>query len=191
MALLATHGHFDHIGDAHLLAARLGIPCTWPRPTSTSSPAPARASAPRRRDGGAPDRCSRRACGGRRPRLHGALRGGRPDRRTVRRPGHTAGSTLLSVSDGEVGVVFTGDVLFSGTIGRTDLPGGNMTAMRETLTRIVGEFPGTATLLPGMAADRPRHRDRLQPVSSARDPVRTSYATPQAAQRLSRVPARR
>ena len=38
-------------------------------------------------------------------------------------PGHTRGSTLLEVGDETGKVLLTGDVIFRGTIGRTDLPG--------------------------------------------------------------------
>lgn len=44
-------------------------------------------------------------------------------------PGHTIGHVSLFYQD----AVFSGDVLFKGSIGRTDLPGGNMNQMRETL----------------------------------------------------------
>ena len=47
-------------------------------------------------------------------------------------PGHTAGSVLFELH-GEQPVVFTGDVLFAGAIGRTDLPGGSERHMNETL----------------------------------------------------------
>ena len=43
----------------------------------------------------------------------------------------------------------TGDVIFRGTIGRTDLPGGDLEQMRITLRRIVETFPDETVLLPG------------------------------------------
>ncbi|GAA1866999.1 MBL fold metallo-hydrolase [Brevibacterium marinum] len=48
-------------------------------------------------------------------------------------PGHTEGSTLLRVhADGEE-IIFTGDVVFAGAIGRVDLPGGDASAMAQSL----------------------------------------------------------
>lgn len=44
-------------------------------------------------------------------------------------PGHTPGHVSLFIDD----LVFSGDVLFRGSIGRTDLPGGSSTQMRKTL----------------------------------------------------------
>ena len=50
----------------------------------------------------------------------------------VHAPGHTSGSVLFRMPSAEP-VVFTGDVLFAGAIGRTDLPGGSSVQMNETL----------------------------------------------------------
>ena len=47
-------------------------------------------------------------------------------------PGHTRGSVCY-LGDG---VLFSGDTLFAGSIGRTDLPGGDMTVMRRSLERL-------------------------------------------------------
>lgn len=56
----------------------------------------------------------------------------------VAAPGHTEGSTLLRVNaDGEE-IVFTGDVVFAGAIGRIDLPGGDAEAMAATLRSFAG-----------------------------------------------------
>jgi hydroxyacylglutathione hydrolase len=46
-------------------------------------------------------------------------------------------------------LIFTGDVVFAGSIGRTDLPGGDDAAMRATLRDVVVPLPDTAALLPG------------------------------------------
>ncbi len=48
-------------------------------------------------------------------------------------PGHTPGSVVYLVED----VMFSGDVLFAGSIGRTDFAGGNMEQMKESLSRLV------------------------------------------------------
>lgn len=71
-------------------------------------------------------------------------------------PGHTQGSvmfTLGGVPDGlDVPVdrsVLTGDVVFAGSIGRTDLPGGSDAAMQRSLREVVLPLPDSALLLPG------------------------------------------
>lgn len=69
-------------------------------------------------------------------------------------PGHTEGSTLYVVEDVHVDgharrVVLTGDVLFAGTVGRTDLPGGNPSTMAATLREVVGALNDDDVVLPG------------------------------------------
>ena len=48
-------------------------------------------------------------------------------------PGHTPGSVVFESAD----TLFSGDVLFSGSIGRTDLPGGSWQQMQDSLARVV------------------------------------------------------
>lgn len=66
-------------------------------------------------------------------------------------PGHTEGSTVYLITHPEGQVALTGDVLFAGTIGRVDLPGGDATAMEATLRRLALLEPGTE-ILPGHGA---------------------------------------
>ncbi|BAD84503.1 hydrolase, metallo-beta-lactamase superfamily [Thermococcus kodakarensis KOD1] len=54
----------------------------------------------------------------------------------VHTPGHTAGSSCLYLDDGKHRVMFTGDTVFKGTVGRTDLPTGDGWALRESLERL-------------------------------------------------------
>lgn len=79
------------------------------------------------------------------------------DIRPLHAPGHTEGSTLYYVpkpDEHTAHLCFTGDVLFTGTVGRTDLPGGDPAAMRNTLAEIAtpeadGGLPDATTVLPG------------------------------------------
>lgn len=65
-------------------------------------------------------------------------------------PGHTPGSVLLRVDTAEGGqVALTGDVLFAGSIGRTDLPGGDMTQMQQTLRNTILPLDDGTVVLPG------------------------------------------
>ncbi|MGH8861084.1 MAG: MBL fold metallo-hydrolase [Jatrophihabitantaceae bacterium] len=52
-------------------------------------------------------------------------------------PGHTKGSVVVGLSGAPEPVVFSGDVLFAGSIGRVDLPGGSMADMEKSLREIV------------------------------------------------------
>ena len=68
---------------------------------------------------------------------------------TVRHaPGHTQGSILFDF-DAERNHVFTGDVLFAGAIGRTDLPGSSPEAMDVSLRDVVLNLPDSALVFPG------------------------------------------
>ena len=59
-------------------------------------------------------------------------------------PGHTKGSVTLRVGE----VLFTGDTLFRGSMGRTDLPGGSMKEIMESLARL-GRLEGDYQVCPG------------------------------------------
>jgi hydroxyacylglutathione hydrolase len=64
-------------------------------------------------------------------------------------PGHTQGSVVLSVPDPQADVAFTGDVLFAGSIGRTDLPGGSMPAMLDSLRNVILPLDDHIIVCPG------------------------------------------
>jgi len=65
---------------------------------------------------------------------------------TVRHaPGHSPGSVCL-VGDG---VVFTGDVLFAGSIGRTDLPGGDLETLGKSIERELLVLPDSTIVYSG------------------------------------------
>lgn len=70
-------------------------------------------------------------------------------------PGHSPGSVVL-VADG---ALFAGDLLFAGSIGRTDLPGGSAREMQESLRRI-GELPGDPIVYPGHGPATTLDRER-------------------------------
>lgn len=56
-------------------------------------------------------------------------------------PGHTEGSTCFYLPDD--GVLFSGDLLFQGNVGRVDLPGGDARAMERSLARVAALPPDT------------------------------------------------
>lgn len=60
-------------------------------------------------------------------------------------PGHTEGSAVFTADD----AMFSGDVLFAGSIGRTDLPGGDPAAMLRTLQRVILPADDALNVLPG------------------------------------------
>jgi glyoxylase-like metal-dependent hydrolase (beta-lactamase superfamily II) len=61
-------------------------------------------------------------------------------------PGHTKGSVIFTVDDQHL---ISGDVLFAGSIGRTDLPTGSALDMRKTLRERILTLPDGLNVLPG------------------------------------------
>lgn len=65
-------------------------------------------------------------------------------------PGHTPGSLCYLVeSEAGESIVFTGDVLFAGSIGRTDFPGGNHSQLIESIRTRLLTLPEDTIVLPG------------------------------------------
>jgi len=62
-------------------------------------------------------------------------------------PGHSPGHVTYSIAD--EGVLFSGDVLFQGSVGRTDLPGGDWPTLLESIRGLVDGFPEDTTVYPG------------------------------------------
>jgi hydroxyacylglutathione hydrolase len=74
--------------------------------------------------------------------------------RVAHTPGHTEGSVMFAFDQAPEGVeagstVLSGDVLFAGSIGRTDLPGGDHQAMLRSLRTKVLTLPDDTLVLPG------------------------------------------
>ena len=67
----------------------------------------------------------------------------------IHAPGHSPGCVMLRTSDGADEVVFSGDVLFSGSIGRTDLPYSDPVAMQKSLVEKVMPLEDNLMILPG------------------------------------------
>jgi glyoxylase-like metal-dependent hydrolase (beta-lactamase superfamily II) len=135
--VLSTHHHWDHIGDnaevviatgatlAVHTADRMGLE----RPDAQLAPFPIPPSMPALdlEEGS-------------------KIRFGDTDFVVLHTPGHTEGSIcLLSPDDG---ILLTGDTLFAGSWGRTDLPGGDAEQMVESLSRLATLDPNI-TVLPG------------------------------------------
>lgn len=88
-------------------------------------------------------------------------------------PGHTRGSVMFRAPGGAAGsldgrpvtleaseLCLSGDVLFAGSIGRVDLPGGDAAAMADSLRRKVLPLPDTTVVLPGHGPHTTMARER-------------------------------
>ena len=71
-------------------------------------------------------------------------------------PGHTPGSVTFTTGE----EFFSGDLLFSGSIGRTDLPGGSWEQMQTSLLRVPLALPDETVVRPGHGPDTTIGRER-------------------------------
>lgn len=135
-AVLLTHGHFDHIGGC-AAAKRRGIPvgCAAAEERLIAAQPAFAAQLGLRVPPFAPDFTF---SGG------DSLAYGGLTFRVLATPGHTPGGVCFACG----GALFTGDTLFAGSVGRTDLPGGSAAALRASL-RMLFALEGDYTVYPG------------------------------------------
>jgi hydroxyacylglutathione hydrolase len=62
-------------------------------------------------------------------------------------PGHSPGHVTFSIPDEQA--IFSGDVLFEQSVGRTDLPGGHWPTLLESIRTLVDDLPPETTVYPG------------------------------------------
>ena len=75
-------------------------------------------------------------------------------------PGHSIGSVVFGLTGREESVVFSGDVLFAGSIGRTDLPGGSMAEMEKSLREVILPLDDETVVRPGHGPQTTIARER-------------------------------
>ncbi|MDA3628468.1 MBL fold metallo-hydrolase [Saccharopolyspora oryzae] len=149
-AVLLTHGHFDHVLSAGEICAEHDIPAHIHPDDRFMLADPGAALGPAGRqlfgDGLVVD-----APADVREIAHGdvlELAGMRFD--VTHTPGHTGGSVLFGVEAEEGGrLLLSGDTLFAGAIGRTDLPGGDHDRMLESLSTEILPLDDDVVVLPG------------------------------------------
>ncbi len=62
-------------------------------------------------------------------------------------PGHSPGHVTYSIRDADA--LLSGDVLFRGSVGRVDLPGGDWATLLASIEALIAEFPAETTVYPG------------------------------------------
>lgn len=84
--------------------------------------------------------------------------------KVIHAPGHTRGSVLFHVDDesgnDEESVLLSGDVLFAGSIGRTDQPTGSPQDMETTLRKKIWPLPDSLRVLPGHGGETTIGREK-------------------------------
>lgn len=142
-AILVTHTHFDHVGAVAPVARATGAPVYCPeleRPVLADImryvPWP----------GFGPFEsyeADHLVSGGERLTLAGI------DFDVRFTPGHSPGHVTYAVADDDGTALFSGDVLFQQSIGRTDLPGGDHMRLMQSIQELLDAFPDDATVYPG------------------------------------------
>ncbi len=148
-ALLLTHGHVDHIAAAAAIqrATAAKVYAHAADAEIINKPDPYWASLV----GGA-EGCRVDVELGEGDQLH--LAG--LDITVMHTPGHSPGGVCFVTAD----AAFCGDTLFAGSIGRTDLPGGDEQEMVASLTRLVSSLADDTRLYPGHGAATTMRREQ-------------------------------
>ncbi len=135
-AILLTHGHFDHCGGVTQLVERFAAPVYV----------------------GALDAGSGGGAGADGSVFDAAAMGGAVQLRdeqvlklpievtAIPTPGHSPGSFTFALGESDL---FVGDLLFRGSIGRTDLPGGNTADLLNSIAGLVRRYPAEAVVHSG------------------------------------------
>jgi len=140
-AILVTHTHFDHIGAVAPVARATGAPVYCPelevpvlRDIMAFVPWP----------GFGPYEsyeADETVAGGEKLELAGF------EIEVIFTPGHSPGHVTYSIRD--EAALFSGDVLFQGSVGRVDLPGGDWPTLLESIRTLVDGHPEETTVYPG------------------------------------------
>lgn len=94
-----------------------------------------------------------------RPLTHGeVLRVGSLEATVLHTPGHTSGGICLFFQ--KEGALFSGDTLFQGSIGRTDLPGGDMNTLMHSLLETLATIPDETVVFSGHGPSTTMGRER-------------------------------
>jgi hydroxyacylglutathione hydrolase len=140
-AVLVTHTHFDHIGAVAPVAQATGAPVYCPK---IEVPVLADIMSYVPWPGFGPYEsydADETVEGGERLRLAGF------DIDVLAVPGHSPGHVAYSIADEQA--LFSGDVLFEGSVGRVDLPGGDGPTLLRSIATLLEKLPPETRVYPG------------------------------------------
>lgn len=152
-AVVATHGHWDHIGEMKKLSSLTASPVCAHRadewmmqdpngmviaPPETLEPVPIGTA------------------------LEDKMKFdvGNIEFEVIHTPGHSAGSVCLYRTEEKI--LFTGDTLFAGSIGRTDLPTGSMEEISKSISEKLMTLPELVKIFPGHGPESTLKKERTQ-----------------------------
>jgi glyoxylase-like metal-dependent hydrolase (beta-lactamase superfamily II) len=140
-AILITHTHFDHIGAVAPVAQATGAPVYCPE-LETRVLANIMDYVPWPGFGPFESyEADHSVKGGERLELAGLILD------VISTPGHSPGHVTYAVA--QENALFSGDVLFQGSVGRVDLPGGDWPTLLASIETLMETFPPEATVYPG------------------------------------------
>ena len=140
-AILVTHCHFDHIGAVAPVARATGAP-VWCPEIEVPVLADIMSFVPWPGFGPFESyEADHTVAGGEKLELAGL------EIDVLFTPGHSPGHVTYSVAD--EAALFSGDVLFKGSVGRTDLPGGDWGTLLESIRGLADGFPEETVIYPG------------------------------------------
>jgi glyoxylase-like metal-dependent hydrolase (beta-lactamase superfamily II) len=154
-AILVTHCHFDHIGAVAAVARATGAPVYCPE-IERGVLADIPSWTPPGFGPFESYEADETVAGGERLNLAGL------DIEVLFTPGHSPGHVTYAISAAEAGaaqdeagsgaaerVLLSGDVLFEGSVGRVDLPGGDWNVLERSIGSLVRAFPAQTAVYPG------------------------------------------
>lgn len=141
LAILLTHAHYDHVEGVATLVEQTGAPvCLHPADLPLYRSVDKQAAwlgVP----GSEPPQVDRELADGQ------EISVGRSMLQVLHVPGHSPGH--VAFYSPEAGIAFVGDLVFSGSIGRSDLPGGDLEQLLASIRRRVLALPDETVLYPG------------------------------------------